>query len=84
MNESSEDLKPGNAEWDKTIAEAAKGMVGGLLALVGVALDKATPLVNSEDPLSAERYVHLAEKLSDLAVTMDRLSKSLVQKEDWE
>lgn len=57
------------------ISVASKSTVPGILGMVAQALEQAIPKVNGEDPLAAERYVHLADKLSEVAVRLHKLGE---------
>ena len=65
-----EDIKPNTGDHEKVISEAAKSMVAGVLDMGAVALTAAIPKVGTDDPLAAERYVHLADTLSSIAARL--------------
>lgn len=56
-----------SGDHERALSDSAKNIVGGCMDLTAMALNACTEKVGGEDPLSAERYIHLADKLSQIA-----------------
>jgi hypothetical protein len=61
---------------EQMISEACKQNVPALLDLTAAALQKSIDKVTSEDPLHAERYIHLADQLTGIADRLYHLGES--------
>ena len=61
------DARANTGAHEQAISEGAKGMAAGVLDMAAVALNACIEKVGSEDPLAAERYIHLADTLSSIA-----------------
>ncbi len=72
-----QDIDLDSEEYRETVRLTVNGIVGGCLSLCTVALEASSSRITEQDPLSAERYVHLADRLSDIAVKLNALSKEL-------
>jgi hypothetical protein len=66
---------PLSLDFDEALAGISRSMAGGLITLTADALDRVRPRLTAEDPLSAERFVHLADKLSEMAVRLYALGE---------
>jgi hypothetical protein len=75
--------QPNTAEHEDSVARLAKLMVPVVLDAIAGALAKGIPLAHGSDPLSSERYVHLADKLSQVAERLYELGeRSRLRAED--
>ena len=63
------------APHEEMISRLAKSSTSRALALLSSALNEASPHIEGEDPLRAERYTQLAVQLSEVAATMHRLGE---------
>lgn len=68
-------LNPGSPEWRSEVSRVTLSMVGGLITLTGEVMDKAVPRITGDDPSAAEKYLRLADIMSDMAVKLSSLSE---------
>jgi hypothetical protein len=67
MNEDEQPILTNTGDHERAISDGAKGIAAGAIDLVATALNACIEKVGSDDPLSAERYIHLADLLSQIA-----------------
>ncbi len=68
MNDDDKDeIHTNTGDHERAISDAAKGIAAGAIDLMATALNACIEKVGGDDPLSAARYIHLADTLSQIA-----------------
>ena len=70
------ELGANTPDHEMTISHIAKTAVPGILGMIAATLEQAVPNLDGKDPLSAERYIHLADKLSEVAARLHKLGEA--------